>query len=369
MKKGLFVCYDPHALMQFLQFYCMNDFPAEWDVLCLPVENGEEYMHSYCGKTGIFKNVFTGEIEYIKLHFFRKIGLFLYMFFFAIIGLRKKCCKNILNKYVKDIDQYDIFCSNIDTGFISGMLASFAKEKEVIYFEDGAGDYTIKRSKWRNSVFPVLSFTNFQCVILAWLGYCAKGYVYFDLTKYCYKYVTNSAVLEYTNYKHIKEFELSGKALELYQAFLKRIYPDLEGLIISKKSIIFFTDPLSDFLDDYEEYSKKITDSIGKSFKSVYIKRHPRDTSKYLFSKDVEVRELNSHIPSEVFFPFMKDVVCCFDEISSIIIGLKPIVSKIVVYHIADFDNMGLKNKYRTISEKKEYLDKFIRNKYEIIII
>ena len=38
-RRGLVIIYDPHALMQFLQFYCMKDHSEiEWDVLCLPKE-------------------------------------------------------------------------------------------------------------------------------------------------------------------------------------------------------------------------------------------------------------------------------------------------------------------------------------------
>ena len=56
-KKGLVIIYDPHALMQFLQFYCMNDHSEiEWDVLCLPKDDGDQEMHGFCEKTGSFKN-------------------------------------------------------------------------------------------------------------------------------------------------------------------------------------------------------------------------------------------------------------------------------------------------------------------------
>lgn len=369
MKRGLFVCYDPHALMQFLQFYCMNDFPAEWDVLCLPVENGEEYMHTYCEKTGMFRNIFVGNVEYIKLPAVKKFCLFLSMFFSAILGMRKKYCTKILNEYVRDINDYDILCANIDTGFISGMLASFAKEKDVIYFEDGAADYMIKRSKWKNSGFPLFSFTNLQCVLMAWLGYFAKGHVYFKPTKYCYKYVTNKDALEYRNFKEVREFLLDNKSLRTYQNFIKILYPELDNFIIPKDSVIFFTDPLSDLLDDYEKYVNKLIDAISERFKTVVIKKHPRDTTDYQFPPDVEVTILNGQIPGEVFFPFMKDNVCCFNEVSSVIIGLKPFVSKIIIYHIKDFDTIKLKQHTSTKVEKKEYLEKFVTNKYEIFDI
>ena len=51
MKKGLVVIYDPHALMQFLQFYCMgNHSEIEWDVLCLPKDDGKQEMDVFCEK-------------------------------------------------------------------------------------------------------------------------------------------------------------------------------------------------------------------------------------------------------------------------------------------------------------------------------
>lgn len=368
-KKGLFVCYDPHALMQFLQFYCMGDFKADWDALCLPVENGEEYMHSFCEETGIFHEVYAGNVEYQRLPLLQKLKLFLRMFLYATVGKRKKCCEHILNEYVGDIDRYDILASNIDTGFISGMLASFAKEKDVVYFEDGSADYYIKRSRWKNAVFPFWSLTNIQCVLMAWLGYFAKGYVYFEPTRHCYKYVTNKAALAYSNYKEIREFSLGDGAMSSYLSYLRKIYPGLDSVKIDEGASIFFTDPLDDWLDDYQYYNKKITDAISRYTQNVIIKRHPRDKDKYVFPPSVKVSELDNKIPGEVYFPLMQKCTCYFASVSSVIIGMKPFVSDIVVFHIKDFETIKMKARDLSRQEKFEFLTKFMDDKFKIVDI
>ena len=75
MKKGLVVIYDPHALYQFIQFYCMGTCEAEWDALCLPKENGKEEMHEYCEKSGLFSKVYVGNTEYITMSMAKKIRM------------------------------------------------------------------------------------------------------------------------------------------------------------------------------------------------------------------------------------------------------------------------------------------------------
>lgn len=366
MKRGLFVCYDPHALMQFLQFYCMGDFPAEWDVLCLPVENGEEYMHSYCEKAGLFKNIFVGNVEYMNLPFFKKLGLFLYMFFFAIIGLRKKCCAKILNEYVGDINQYEILCSNIDTGFISGMLASFGKEKDVVYFEDGALDYNVFRLKWKTAFYPVLSLMNIQCVIMARLGYFAKNAVFFNPTKFCIKYVTNKNELTYKNYKEIREFILSDLQISIFTSIQRQLFPELSNLDFSDGQPILFTTPFTDIDKDVEKFYDKIIYYMSNISNVIYIKKHPRDNTEYCFSDNIKVVEIPKSIPSEILYPLLNNNLCYFMNISSSIIGLKPFVSKIKVFYIKDM-NDKFKNKYTSLNIVKNYLERFMKDKYEII--
>ncbi len=108
MKRGLAIIYDPHALMQFIKFYCMHDYVAEWDALCLPKEDGKEEMHTYCERTGLFKTVYTGEVEYKSLSLFCKLNLFIRMMFYAVTGKKKRFCIKELVKYVK-IQMFTIY--------------------------------------------------------------------------------------------------------------------------------------------------------------------------------------------------------------------------------------------------------------------
>lgn len=365
MKRGLFVCYDPHALMQFLQFYCMNDFPAEWDVLCLPVEDGQEYMHSFCEKAEIFKNIFIGNVEYKNLSFFKKLGLFLYMFFFAIIGLRKRCCKNIMDKYVKNINQYDILCSNTDTGFISGILASFGKEKDVIYFEDGQLDYFVYRLRWKSVFYSLFSKMNIQCVIMARLGYFAKGAIYFNQTRFCIKYATHINKLSYRNYKEIKEFKFSSLQIAKICSIYKKIYPELSTLDFCNGQVIFFTTSLNPCNNRVKQNNEKIVKYLNNTSKILYIKKHPRDKSEYNFSSNIEVMEIPNAIPAEILFPFLNNNLCYFMDASSILISIKKYVSKIYIFHIKELEK--IEGYCRSYELKKNILEEFVKDKYEII--
>ena len=164
-QRGLVVIYDPHALMQFLQFYCMDDHKEiEWDVLCLPKEDGKQEMDGYCEKTGIFKRIFTSDVEFQRLSIVNKLKLFIPMLFYALFGKQKSIIRKIYNTMVDDVDAYDYYAANTESGFMTGMLASFAPEKTTVYFEDGAADYMIDRKK-NQSIFKKGSFLDFQCIL------------------------------------------------------------------------------------------------------------------------------------------------------------------------------------------------------------
>lgn len=329
-KRGLVIIYDPHALMQFLQFYCMEDYDAEWDALCLPKEDGEEEMHVYCERTGIFRNIFIGTSEYKNLSTGRKLQLFIPMVFYAIIGHRLEYCRKTLNAYVGSVDVYDVLVANSENGFVSGMIASFGKKKEVVYFEDGLGDYIWERYKWK-SVYPPFTFDNLQCVLMSRLGYFGKGYTRLRGTKDCIRYASiKNAFLNREN-KEIREFKLWGSRLEKYQNILIGTYPELNEFHVGEDSVILFTDAYEVFGNDYEIYKRKVIRYINENEKSVILKQHPREKKNYGFDENIEVISIPRNIPGEVLFPFLGNKRCYISHINSLILnmktyGIRPII-------------------------------------------
>ncbi|MCM1498446.1 MAG: alpha-2,8-polysialyltransferase family protein [Clostridium sp.] len=368
-KRGLVIIYDPHALMQFLQFYCMGDYVAVWDALCLPKEDGKEEMHSHCERTGVFQNIYTGESEYKSLSVSAKFKLFIPMVWFSITGRRKKYCRQTLNQYVGNVDKYDILAANIDTGFISGMLASFGREKEVIYFEDGIGDYSIYRKHWR----PYCSagfFEDLQCVVMARLGYFGKCFTYLKPTKDTIKYCSIREELRYRNYKEIRQFQLNPNMLLKFRGVLNQTYPELSNLMIDEKTAIAFTEPIEPDCDEAKEYADRFVRVICQKHTRVLLKCHPRENvDKYLFPENIAVEVVPKDIPAELLFPYINGNACYFMFANSVLLGVGPYNLDVNIVYLKDINNEGYQ-KYQNIVDYdgiKALCDRFIKNQYNMI--
>ncbi len=366
--RGLVVIYDPHALMQFLQFYCMEDYEAEWDVLCLPKEDGKEEMSLYCEQTGIFKKIYKGESEYKNLPILKKIKLFVPMVLSSITGRRKNYCKKTLNQYVGNIDRYEILVANTEMGFISGMLASFGKEKTVVYFEDGSGDYMFYRKRWK-SIYPIKSFDNFQSIFMARLGYFGKGYTYLKPTRDAVKYCSVIEELLYRNYKEIRQFSMDNVMQKKFTELLDKIYPQLSSLTIDEQTAIAFTDPVEFDCEDWKGYVDEFIKEICKRHTKVMLKCHPReDVSKYSFPENVKLEIVPRDIPAEVILPYLNKNDCYFMFPNSILVNIKLYDVKICVLYSEDIYKQ-INKKYfffNDIDGVRAFCERFIKDKYTV---
>lgn len=366
-NRGLVVIYDPHALMQFLQFYCMGDYEAEWDVLCLPKENGKGEMCPYCEKAGIFHNVFEGEIEYQKLSTVRKLKIFFAMFIYALAGQQKKYCKRTLNQYVGNIDNYNILAANTESGFVSGMLASFGKEKTVVYFEDGMADYRFVRKRWKSN-YKYNIFTDFQCVIMARLGYFGKGYTYLKTTKDTIKYCSIKKELLYQNYKEIREFSMNSNMLAEFRLIINRVYPELIKLRIDPEAAILFTDTNDSGFKDWDEYVKQFIQIICQSHKKLVLKCHPReDMSEYHFPLSISVEIIPKDIPAELLLPYLNGNACYFMIPNSILLNMRIYNLKANILYFKPMYEVEVPG--IDLSKVKEICERFAKNQYNIIDI
>ncbi len=369
-QRGLVIIYDPHALMQFLQFYCMGDYDADWDALCLPKENGKEEMHSYCEWAGVFKNLYRGQVEYLNLSIISKLKLFIPMLWYGITGRRKKYCIRILNQYVEDINDYGIFAANTENGFISGMLASLSKEKTVIYFEDGIGDYMLYRKRW-SSYYPPGSFENLQSVLMARLGYFGKGYTYLKPTKETIKYCSVKSELLCKNYKEIREFSMDSATVNKFKELLGRVYPELKTLHINEKTAIVFTDlEENDYQFEWGAYVDKFVKTICQKHNHILLKCHPRENpEKYSFPANIDVEVLSKDIPAELILPYLSKNDCYFMMPNSIMLSMQSQDLKI---HILQSEEMHeqIKRTFQLFSEpgsEEAFCERFVKGHYDIV--
>lgn len=373
MKKGLVVIYDPHSLHQFIWYKCTYGLEKRWDALCLPNDYMGMYMDTYCNRAGVFDQIFTGTINYIQLPMKEKAMLFAKMCFYYIIGKRRRCCKKILDEYVGDIDNYDELIAICDTGFVSGLFALLGKEKKVVYLDDGAGEYN-KRSRWKNA-YKISSGVYWQSFFMACMGYGCKGRFYFGPTKWCYKYSAVTSEMKYTNYKEMLNlFDMSSTDISLYEDLLNRIYPDIKKLDFESAEAIFFTDPMSAFWENYQKYVDECIRYIGNRYKSIIIKKHPKDTATYDFGSDVKVQIVDNEIPAELILDRIKGKNIVFNCISSIIIFMRPYKYKFEILYSDKMYEGSIRSsvskmKYVPYEKVLNYCEKFAKGYYKIVNI
>lgn len=368
-KRGLVIIYDPHALLQFINFYCMHEYDIKWDALCLPKENTKDDIHLHCEQTGIFENVYCGNVEYKCLGLFKKGVAFLNMLCLFLIHKQSLYCKKELSKYIGDIEQYDVFAAQTETGFLSGMLALLAKEKTVVYFEDGAGDYIHNRYRWR-SVYDIWSPMNLQCVIMARMGYFGKGYTYLNSTCNTLKYASRPEELLYKNYRAIHQMDSGDTITEAMKEILERTYPELSNLKsrISDKTAIVFSDPIKDECSDCDEYIEDFYKYITERHEDILLKAHPREKAgDYTIPEGVY--RIDSDIPAEVILQYLRGNTCYFMMPNSIMIAMRGYdVNIIVLYSQSILDQINRTEEYmRDYESMDNYCSRFLKDNYDII--
>ncbi len=315
-KKGLAVIYDPHNVYQFLWYYCTYGKDIEWYALCLPNSYKGEYLSSSCEKLGIFKKVFKDTKPFDAMPLAKRLGLFLKMFLYALVGQQKRFVKKFIGAYIDRLD-FDTAVILTDVGFVSGMFCQLGKEKEIVILEDGTGDYLTR--KWSNIFSHFHNFFDFQGFLLSALGYSNVGHCFpLRTTKNCIKFCSHPEKMPYKKYKEMKIlFDMSNTDINLFQKYTSILYPGIGEYFSGNIDLIFFTTPLTDYVVDVEPFVKATEVYIGSRFKSVIIKRHPRDKAVYDFGKNVSVSEIDQKIPAEVMLPYLKGYKIIFMQNSS----------------------------------------------------
>lgn len=370
MKKGMVIIYDPHSLQQFIWYYCTYASDVKWDALCLPNGYKGTYMAKYCQKAGVFCKIMSSDIDYLNMSLIKKMKLFGEMLGYYLISRREVLCKQILNEYVENIDEYDELACISETGFVSGLMALLGKEKKVSYFDDGLGDYH-PRNKWK-SPYLKFGFVYLQGLLMAKMGYGCKGRFYFDPTKYCYKYSALTDKMKYRNYREMYDIDYKDTDMKLYNSILEAIYPNLNLIDWERFDTVFFTEDLDDFSPyNTQKYGEKFTEYISENCSAVILKKHPKDNIIYKFSNDILLLEIDNEIPAEVILGYLKDKRIVFSYFSSIIIFMQSYGYEFEIMYIDELfeDNSNSKeaiHEYGSIEYFNNLCDRFSNGTYKI---
>lgn len=367
-KKGLAVIYDPHNLYQFVWYYCNKGKAKKWDALCLPNGYKGEYMHTFCEDVGIFQKIYRNDTDFSILPASDKLKTFAKMFLYFIAGRKTAYCKKLINQYVNEED-YDEFVVIADVGIVSGACVALGKEKKVIILEDGINDYGR-----RQILIPISKLKSgyaWQGFILSLMGYCSPGWYRLKTDQNCIKYCSQPEKMKYKGYKELRQlYTDEGTDIKLFDSLLRKIYPGLNNYNFDDVDVILFTRPLDDFVKDYEKYKRRIEDYISGQYKTVVIKKHPREHGEYQFGKGVKSIEIDNAIPAEVLLPFIRGKDIVIITTSSIMLYMKAYSLHCKVMIFNGMYEESVKDNSRKISptfmEVKSFADSFCEY-YEIV--
>lgn len=369
--KGLAIIYDPHNLYQFVWYYCNKGKQKKWDALCLPNGYKGEYMHTFCEHAEIFSKVYKYDTDFSNMGNFKKLATFMSMFGHFIIGQRKRFCKKLINSYVR-LDDYDEIVVIADVGVVSGACVALGQEKKVIILEDGIGDYGERPKFISKEKFTSLYF--WQGFIMAHMGYCSPGWFELKTDKYCIKYASQPDKMKYVNYKEIRLlYDRKTVNIELFDSIIKKIYPAICNINFDLIDTVLLTRPLDDFVDDTEKYIQRIEHYINENCKSVLIKRHPRESIKYQFNKEVAVQEIDNSVPAEVMLPYLVGKKILLITTSAIMLYLKSydLNCQVIMFEGMYEESLSSNTKFRakSLDDAFKFSDEFAKDHYKLVIL
>ena len=373
MKKGLAVFYDPHNVYQFLWYYCTDGTEIEWDALCLPNSFQGDQVSEWIEKLGIFIRVIRHDELYEGWSLGKQLARFTEMTSYAVIGKQKKYAEKTIRDIVGD-QEYDTYVILTDLGLISGLFLLYGKDKDVIILEDGTADYMERSCKnilshlnntyaWKGFILSRMKYNNFS------------GMFPLKTTEDCIKYSSHPDKMNYKKYREIRKlYDYDRTDMSQFSEYMGILFPDLEMKLEKHFDAVLFSTPLKDILPEgNEKYYQRVEEYIGSRFKSVLLKKHPRDDHVFDFGPETEVTEIEKSIPAEAFLARIREIPCYFMGPSSCNLYLDRNTYKpsVFIYRGLEEESKKRTDVQTTYSGDliRQYLQVFDYNDSNVIII
>lgn len=300
-RKAIVVLYSPKTISDFIWYYCTYGKDYDWTAICIPYGfSHSEIAFDLCKKSNIFDEVIFDKDDTSYWSIPKKAILLFEMFLYFISGKRKKFCEKFIKKRIK-LNQYSLVVVPSDYMTLSGFFIATSDQRRTIILEDGAADY-LERTK-KIGISELRRIWGIAGAFLAKMRYANTGMKYwFEDTKYCEKFASKPELMKYKNYLSITKLNNFTMTDEnLYNEIIRRIFSLNDE--ITDVALMVLTTPLNDFSDEENEVNDKIINYIVEKFpnSNILLKKHPRDTSKYSFPKEMRVLEVEKEIPAEIF--------------------------------------------------------------------
>lgn len=353
-RRAVVVIYSNKSLYDFLWYYSTYGQGYLWTAIVqyYGVKENQELL-GVCKQLEIFESVLQCNDDYSSLKLYEQIYEMVKMTWYYILGKRNQYFSKIIKKYVED---YDLSVVGCDHMLIHAAFISMGDEKETIILEDGLGDYLKRYNHLNGKITDIYNLAAFLCAKMGYFNF--KMCYALPTTKQCTKYSKNPKKMKYRNYKSIQKLQdFSNTDNILFQQLLRKWIGKLPEKFSGEA--IFFTSVLSEFMEDADIQTQKSIEYINNHFegKTIFLKKHPRDTYIYKFSDSIKVIELSSQIPAEVLSEMLDTDIAVFMNMSAVMLLKEEYQKNGLVLHFRN---------YKQKSNKISYEETFRRIKNQI---
>lgn len=333
-KHAVVVIYSNKGLCDFIWYYCTYGQGYLWTAIVqyYGVKENQAILDT-CKKLDIFERVLQCEDDYSSLTFNEQMHEMIKMTCYFLLGKRNQYFSKLIKKYVED---YDLSVVGCDHMIIHAAFISMGCEKETVILEDGMADYLKRYNRLNGKITDIYNLAGFLCAKMGYFNF--KMCYALPTTKKCTKYAKNPEKMRYRDYKSIQKLQdFSNTDLRLFQQLLSKWVGKLPEKLSAEA--IFFTSPLYDFMEDFDIQTQKSIDYVNGHFegKTIFLKKHPRDTHKYKFIESINVIEISSQIPAEVLVELLDTNIAIFMYTSTVMLLKEEYQTDGLVLHFNNY--------------------------------
>lgn len=351
-KQAVAVIFSNVNLYDFLWYYATYGKEYEWTAVTEYYVDSDIELSKECEKTGIFKKVLFYEVNTRHMSTFRKAIEFLKTTAYYVVGKKDRYCKKLIGGCV---DDYDLAVVANSIELLHGAFVSQSAEKQIVILEDGGNDRKETSHKWKRSNGGIDIVYNFVSYLWSKMGYCDIGNRYeLDSCRNCIKYSIMPEQIKHRTYK--KVFQIHDNThtdMELFHRLIKNWCGDFLPENLSADAILY-TIPMKNSFENSESLKHRVEQYINENYggKRVILKKHPRDTYKYVFDNAVDVIEIPSSIPAEIFVNVVSGKDYLFEFTSSVLDSYEEKKNQVKVFFFSDSKCIAYYEDYEMIMEK-----------------
>lgn len=351
-KKTLVVISNQNMLSQFEWYHSMHQ-SDKCDAIIVNYDSNQllEIMKKRCQDSKQFKNIYVYDNLLSDKGVIAKVLLLLKYIMLNLFGKKQRYDLKLIENVTGETDYQKVIVPCNYITFCVAAINAF-QEAEIICFEDGFSDYTEFVDKFR---FISFEFTlKWLLAKLDVLNYNCETYRFAMKNDYrMVKYCSLPERMKYRGYKEIRELFKNREIANREKTFIEK-YAHYDLVIFTT---IFPWLNEQNAMYCYESFHGWLCQNY--QYKSILIKKHPKDTYKYEWS-DLEIDICDETISGEELIQILPEceIILCFS--SALLFELQRNNKNYHILYYKNIDNRAYVESLNYISNTIQIEDKWI---------